>query len=294
MLGIGVTEMAAIIDKKAKSLGEILRATKQIARKWTPTTSDPEELWFRGQPQKRYELLPGLYRPDNSQFNYDEDSLFERFKVRGQPFVGTTINSDWDWLFLAQHHKLVTRLLDWTTSLLAAIYFALSQYMEMADRRSYDAALSKPLYPSVYDDSSPTVWVMEAGSLNVFSCQNQDEDYVFVPGGDYTSKYLPTAIQNYKTDNNRYPLAILPPYSNVRLTAQQGVFTIHGHEDCSIDAFAALSGKFKIKLARIILDRANLHHLWAELEVAGVNRLMLFPELDSVAYVTKWIGQYKS
>lgn len=294
MLGIGETEVAAIIDKKAKSLGEILRAAKQIARKWTPTTSDPEEIWFRGQPQKRYELLPGLYRSDNLPFHYDEDSLFEFFKVRGKPFASTIINSDWDWLFLAQHHGLVTRLLDWTTSLFAATYFALSQYMEKIDRRPYDAALSKPLNSSVYDDNSPTVWVIDAGSLNVFACQNQDEDYVFVSGGDYTSKYLPTAIKNNKTDKNRYPLAIIPTHSNVRLTAQQGVFTIHGHEDRSIDAFATLSGKFKIKLARIILDRANLHHLRAELEIAGVNRLMLFPELDSVAYVTKWTGQYTS
>ena len=133
---------------------------------------------------------------------------------------------------------------------------------------------------------------MDPGSLNVFACRKPNEDYVFVPGGDLTLKYLPSVIKNKKKSENRYPLAVSPLHSNVRLIAQQGVFTIHGHKNRSIDAFASSAGKFKIRLARIILDRANLHHLWAELEIAGVNRLTLFPELDSVAYRTNWTGQY--
>jgi hypothetical protein len=39
-------------------------------------------------------------------------------------FDTTTISDDWNWLALAQHHGLHTRLLDWTYNPLTAAYFA--------------------------------------------------------------------------------------------------------------------------------------------------------------------------
>lgn len=281
-----------LIEKRAASLSDVLRATRQIARGWTAKPSDPEELWFRGQPKRKYPLLPGLYRPKNAPFHYNEESLFERFIARGRPFAASGINSDWDWYFLAQHHGLITRLLDWTSNLFAATYFAISGENETADRRPHDHALASPRNPPVFDDDSPTVWILDAGSLNAFACNNASEDCVFVPGGDTTCKYLPRALESDRTTTNRYPLALLPPYTNVRLAAQQGVFTIHGHDPEPLQSFLNTPAKCQIRLARIVLDRANTAHLWAELELAGVNRLTLFPDLDSVSYITKWTGQY--
>jgi len=279
-----------MIDEKAQGLGEIIGRVKSIVRNWNPTPSKAEELWFRGQAKTQYELLPGLYRLHNAVFNYDEENLFERFKASGSPYTDEKIKTYWDWYFLAQHHGLPTRLLDWTENLLAAIYFALAEYLETGDRREHDAELAALPATPLYDLDSPAVWILDAGSLNQVSC-GPSEDYIITPGGDLTAKFLPANIAD-KSPANRYPLAILPPHTNERIVAQQGVFTVHGHDRQSIDQLASSSSGSTIKLARIKLDRANLARLWEELELTGINRLALFPDLDSAAYCTKWFGQH--
>src|SRR5437660_2732736 len=52
-----------------------------------------------------------------------ESLLLSRFKRGGYPFVQRVL-TDWEAITLGQHHQLPTRLLDWSSNPLVALFFA--------------------------------------------------------------------------------------------------------------------------------------------------------------------------
>jgi len=86
---------------------------------------------FRGQ-SKNYPLLPAIARKHPEVNSTDiEKNMLEDLKRRSQLFVNQQFKTDWEWLTYAQHFELKTRILDWSSNPLVALWFACSNESNM-------------------------------------------------------------------------------------------------------------------------------------------------------------------
>jgi hypothetical protein len=167
------------------------------------------------------------------------------------------------WLFLAQHVGIPTRLLDWTEGSLVALYFALKE-------------------------EQPVVWMLNPLGLNWLSTNEKVDHSDFDTYGltwiDRESG-VNLAFENIKaawsgdTGGTILPAAVHPTYIHPRLTVQRSCFTVHGREK---DGLAELL-KDKNLLRIYSIDPGSRIQIAEDLRILGVTQSTLFPDLDGLA-----------
>jgi hypothetical protein len=240
-------------DRNVRSVSDVLRALKEQSPHNCLT-------WFRGQSKCAWSLVPSLAR--NRKHLQAENALIKRFMQNAVPHMTKTITEEWEWMFLMQHHRAPTRLLDWSESPLAALYFAVTE------NPTRDGA----------------VWSLDPIALNKeakLSFQFSAEIPAF--GRDKVmTNYLPSTVHEGSAVLN--PVAIVGPRNTARMAAQLGTFTINHRSHDPIERIGA--GKH---VWRWIIPAKAKREIARELVYLGISALTLFPELDRVADVSREI-----
>ncbi|CAN5636954.1 hypothetical protein BH10PSE6_BH10PSE6_18220 [soil metagenome] len=114
--------------RRAEPLGPAARTAR--GTRWNEfmefvSNSEDSGWMFRGMGSTEFTLIPKVGRTSRY-LPSRERALFSAFKRHARLHLGSSSDSEWDLLALAQHHGLPTRLLDWTSNPLIACYFAIT------------------------------------------------------------------------------------------------------------------------------------------------------------------------
>jgi hypothetical protein len=247
---------------EVRSLAGFVTAVEQLVEEWTPKgVGWYLQPWFRGHGKASWSPEAGWYRLATAVRGvgaeyYSEATLLEQFKLEAPTYLARLPATDWEWLFLMQHYGLPTRLLDWTQSSLIALYFAIR-----------DNA----------GDTHAAVWAMNPWWLN----RESFGKYVLFPADDpRASDHAP--LRPGQELKGKLPLAITPIHASQRITAQRGVFTIHGTERGALDRLAGRKGEERPCLRRLVIPSGSVATVRRELAIAGISESLIFPELSGL------------
>jgi hypothetical protein len=258
---------------------EVQNLSELVEQVLTLTVGDEREWWFRGQARSSWSLVPSLYRriddvaaaldvEARTHLEFDNRSrmVAERFSVRNK----------WELLFLMQHHRLPTRLLDWSRNLLIGVFFAIQSSEAWSDA-----------------EDPPCVFMLDPREWNTKLLGATGMTTVAGPSGvigDLTTStmaaYEPRVPGSMTGPDPEHAIAIAGPELATRIVAQRGAFTIFGTKSpaatlCLEDQDSALHEGGEA-LTRLRLGGSK--ETWRRsLRIVGVGEFTAFPDLDGLA-----------
>ncbi|HXN65722.1 MAG TPA: FRG domain-containing protein [Candidatus Acidoferrales bacterium] len=254
-------------------MADFIRQVLSVRDQWEKKNSsddrdaDPLQVWFRGQENARWRLLPRLYRLKK----FDENEIRSEFKLRAFQLMSESHipKDDLEWYFLMQHYGAPTRLIDWTDGALIALYFSVKA------ARPYKNA---------------SVWMLDPVWLNEESLKKMDQNNyisgVLLPHWKESLRWLPEPFEESLTVT--LPVAIDPPHVARRVSVQRSRFTVHGTSKRGLDAL--VTNNPESRLVKFLISNKAAKEILEDLSTCGIVETSVFPDLEGLSreLQTKW------
>ncbi|HEY6938751.1 MAG TPA: FRG domain-containing protein [Terriglobales bacterium] len=224
---------------------------------------------YRGMGDAAEDLTSGLMRLGGNYRELEAHLLrnFKKYAAQGASWSA----SEWNWLALAQHHGLPTRLLDWTYSPLVAAHFATAA-VECFDR---DGVIWAADYVGIHRLLPPRLRrILNRERSNAFTVE-------------MLAEAAPDLRSMEKLSAGDFALFVEPPSLDARIVNQFALFSMTSSPSTRLDEWLE---KQKAQLARRIIVPAGVKwEIRDKLDQANITERVLLPGLDGLA---QWLRRH--
>lgn len=221
---------------------------------------------FRGAPRVSHGLETSLQTGDFEEHEIHLLTSFRKYALR------SAVHGDfvWNWLSLAKHHGLPTRLLDWTYSPYVAMHFATYDFRHFdedgaiwcVDYRKTNEMLPKPLRH-----------VLDEEDVNIFTTEMLNR--------------VATSLQEFdELSNHDFVLFFEPPSLDERIVNQFALFSLPSSATMPLED---LLKQREAAYRRIVIPASLKWEVRDKLDQANITERVLFPGLDGLSM---WLKRY--
>ncbi|HME52596.1 MAG TPA: FRG domain-containing protein [Candidatus Lokiarchaeia archaeon] len=220
---------------------------------------------FHGLPDKDYRLATSLMRLGGDYAKLERTILYNFRRYAGNRAVFH--DSEWNWLSVAQHHGLPSRLLDWTDSPYVALHFCtedLDQYDKDGCIWCVNFRLAHKLLPDNLKEK------LRDYNLSLFTVEILDEEIGKI-----------TNLNSITDPDNPRLLFFEPPALDDRIINQYSIFSVLTDPSMAIDDWLYSHDEDKL-WKKIIIPACLKWETRDKLDKANITERVLFPGLDGL------------
>ncbi|WP_233555557.1 FRG domain-containing protein [Pontibacter oryzae] len=223
---------------------------------------------YRGTWSHTFDLSTSIMRI-GSRYDKLEPHLLRNFRkyAHGQPSPG---DSTWNWLAVAQHHGLPTRLLDWTYSPYVALHFA----TENLDEYDKDGCVWCVNYVKSRDYlPAPLKHALQDEGSNVFT-------------PEMLEPVSPSfkALKSFQEDD--FVVFLEPPSLDARIVHQYALFSMMSDVRAELSCWLS---KHPDLYFRVIIPKELKWEIRDKLDQANITERVLFPGLQGLS---QWLKRH--